>query len=116
MWYASLRKKNESWNRVGITILFGVPLVLALGFLGFFSYPYFWDYSKTKPSDNDLFGSYRVLKLRLPSKLKREANEKEAGIILNADRTATLADVPEFNGFREKLESSTVWIGNLGTR
>jgi hypothetical protein len=88
--------------RVLITILF------CFSFLGcsvaIFSYPPFWDYSKAKPKENDLVGSYRVLKLRLPSELKREAAEKEARITLNADHTAILADVPEFDGFGQKLE------------
>jgi hypothetical protein len=69
-----------------------------------FSYPPFWDYTKTKPKDIDLVGSYRVLKIRLPSELVSVVEQKESRITLNADHTAILTDVPEFDGFGKKLE------------
>ena len=92
----------EMKYRVAITLFFCVPLLGCN--VPIFSYPAFWDYSKVKPKDNDLVGSYRVLKLRLPSELKQEVKEKEPRITLNADHTVVLADVPEFDGFGQKLE------------
>ena len=69
-----------------------------------FSYPPFWDYTKTRPKDAEIVGAYRILKLRLPSELSRSVRERNARITLNADHTAVLADVPEFDGFGEKLQ------------
>jgi hypothetical protein len=88
--------------RVMITILLCLPLVGCN--VPLFSYPPFWDYSKTKPQDTDLVGSYRVLKLRLPSDLSRQVTEKDSRITLNADHTAILVDLPEFDIFGQKLE------------
>ena len=95
-------------HRVMITILLCLPLVRCN--VPLFSYPPFWDYSKTKPVDTDLVGSYRVLKLRLPSDLSRQVTEKDSRITLNADHTATLTAVPEFDGFGQKLECR--WSGS----
>ncbi len=69
-----------------------------------FSYPRLWDYTKTRPKDAELVGTYRVLKLRLTSDLSRSVRERETRITLKADHTADLADVPEFDGFGQKLE------------
>ena len=68
------------------------------------SYPRFWDYTKTRPKDAELVGTYRVLQLRLPSDLGRSVRERDTRITLKADHTADLADLPEFDGFGEKLE------------
>src|ERR1700730_6403292 len=95
-------------HRVMITILLCFPLVGCN--VPLFSYPPFWDYSKTKPEDTDLVGSYRVLKLRLPDDLSRQVTEKSSRITLNADHTATLTAVPEFDGFGQKLECR--WSGS----
>lgn len=94
-----------------------VTILLCLSLVGcnvpVFSYPPFWDYSKAKPVDTALVGTYRVLKLRLPSDLSRQVSEKDSRITLNADHTAILAGVPEFDGFGEKLEcrwsGSAIW-------
>jgi hypothetical protein len=98
-------------HRVAITLVICVPLVGCN--VPIFSYPAFWDCSKAKPKDNNLVGSYRVSKLRLPSELKQEVKEKEPRITLNADHTVVLADVPEFDGFGQKLEcrlsGSALW-------
>lgn len=67
------------------------------------SYPHFWDYTKTKPKDADLVGTYKVLKLRLPSDLGRSVREKDAVLTLKADHTAVLTDFPEFDAFGQKL-------------
>ena len=71
-----------------------------------FAYPRFWDYSKTRPKDADLVGTYRVLKLRLPSDLSRAVKERESSITLKADHTAALANVPVFDGFGDTLKCS----------
>jgi hypothetical protein len=95
-------------HRVIIAILRCFPLVGCN--VPLFSYPRFWDYSKTKPADTDLVGSYRVLKLRLPDDLSRQVAEKDSLITLNADHTATLTAVPEFDRFGQKL--ACIWSGS----
>jgi len=95
-------------HRVTITILLCLPLAGCN--VSPFSYPRFWDYGKTKPVDTDLVGSYRVLKLRLPSDLSHQVTEKDSRITLNADHTAILAAVPWSDGFGEKLECR--WSGS----
>jgi len=67
------------------------------------SYPWFWDYTRTRPKDADVVGSYKILKLRLPSNLARSVREREPMVTLKADHTAVLADVPEFDGFGDEL-------------
>jgi hypothetical protein len=67
------------------------------------SYPRFWDYTRTKPKDADLVGSYGLLKLRLPSALARSVREKEPVITLKADHTVIFTDTPEFDGFGDEL-------------
>ena len=85
-----------------------ITLLICFLFVGcnipIFSYPRFWDYTKAKPKDADLVGSYRVLKVRLSGELARMVTEKKSQITLNADHTAILTDVPEFDEFGEKLE------------
>jgi hypothetical protein len=67
------------------------------------SYPWFWDYTRTKPNDAELEGTYGVLKLRLPSALARSVREKEPVISLKADHTVVFTDVPKFDGFGDEL-------------
>jgi hypothetical protein len=67
------------------------------------SYPWFWDYTRTKPRDTDLEGTYGVLKLRLPSALAREVRGKEPIISVKADHTVVFTDVPKFDGFGDEL-------------
>lgn len=67
------------------------------------SYPYFWEYTKAKPRDEDLVGTYRLLKLRLPSDLERMVREKDPVITLRADHTVVFTEVPKFDGFGQKL-------------
>jgi hypothetical protein len=68
-----------------------------------FSYPYWWDYTKTRPDDAHIVGTYGLLKTRLPSDLERAVREKQPVIALSTDHTATLTDVPEFDPFGQKL-------------
>lgn len=67
------------------------------------SYPWFWDFTKTKPKEADIAGAYKVLKLRLPGDLERAVREKEATITLGADHTAILTNVPEFDDSGQRL-------------
>ena len=67
------------------------------------SYPWFWDYTRTKPRDADLEGTYGVLKLRLPSALAQTVRGKEPALSLKADHTAVFTDVPKFDGFGDEL-------------
>jgi hypothetical protein len=67
------------------------------------SYPWFWDFTKTKPKEADIAGTYKFLKLRLPSELERAVREEDASITLLTDHTAMLANVPEFDDFGQKL-------------
>src|SRR3989442_2907186 len=71
--------------------------------VGCLSYPRIWDYTKTKPKDSDMVGTYKVLKLRLPSDLGRSVREKDPALTLNADHSAVLTDVPVFDGFGDTL-------------
>jgi hypothetical protein len=90
-------------------MLFTSALVIAI-FFGLsgchaspLSYPYFWDYTKAKPSDADLVGTYEVLKTRLPGDLAKTVREADAVVVLKADHTAVLTNVPEFDAFGERV-------------
>jgi len=76
-------------------------------------YPRFWDYTKTRPKDADLVGTYRVLRLRLPRDLIQSVKEREPLIALKSDHTATLTDAPQFDGFGGtltcRLSGSATW-------
>lgn len=49
-------------------------------------------------------GTYRILSLRLPADLSRSVKERESFISLKEDRTVTLENLPEFDGFGDTLE------------
>jgi hypothetical protein len=68
------------------------------------SYPWFWDYTKPKPSDADVVATYKVLKLRIPDDLARSVQERSPSITLKADHTVVLSDFPQFDGFGDKVE------------
>jgi hypothetical protein len=67
------------------------------------SYPWFWDYSKTKPTDAEIVGTYTILKLRLPNELGSAMRQRNTAIKLEPDHTAVLIDFPEFDDAGEKL-------------
>jgi hypothetical protein len=67
------------------------------------SYPWFWDFTKTKPKETDLVGAYIILKLRLPSDLRFAGQVRDAAIVLKTDHTAVLTEVPEFDDSGQKL-------------
>jgi len=74
-------------------------------------YPYPWDYSKQKPKDSDMVGTYKIFKLRLP--LTATVSRKDAQIILRTDGTARLSNIPEFDLFGQRfvcnLSGSATW-------
>ena len=67
------------------------------------SYPWFWDYTKTKPADADVVGTYEVLKVRLPSTLAVSIRDKRVAIALSSDHMAEFTNFPVFDDFGEKL-------------
>jgi len=69
----------------------------------FLTYPYPWDYSKEKPKESDMVGTYKILKLRLPA--ISSGVDKDARITLKADGTAVFSSVPEFD-FGQKFVCS----------
>src|SRR5690348_1959748 len=82
-------------------------LVFAFSFLVgcrnyFLTYPYPWDYSKEKPRESDLVGSYKILKLRLSPDLSSKI-VPGAQITLNSDGTGLFTDVPGLDVSGEKL-------------
>jgi hypothetical protein len=91
-------------RKLSLSIVIAISLCsLAACNFPLFSYPYLWDYTKTKPEDAHIVGTYGLLKSRLPSDLERLVREKQPVIALNTDHTATLTDVPEFDPFGQKL-------------
>ncbi len=68
-----------------------------------FSYPRFWDFTRTKPQDSDLVGNYEILTLRLTDKQRRLVGS-DPRITLRRDHSAELIGIPEFDGFGEGLE------------
>ena len=96
--------KNHALSSV-LLVLVCFPLVDCL------SYPYPWDYSRQKPRYSDMVGTYKILKLRLPS--TATVSRKDAQIILRADGTAMLSNVPEFDDFGQRfvcnLSGSAKW-------
>jgi len=84
-------------------VIFSCSLLAGCKVPPLLSYPRFWDYTRTKPKDADFVGTYKVLKLRLPTELSLSVRERESAITLKADRTAILTDAPMFNGFGDTL-------------
>jgi hypothetical protein len=70
----------------------------------FLTYPYPWDYSKKKPKESDMVGTYKILKLRLPS--AASGVDKDARITLRSDGTAVFSSVPEFDDFGQRFVCS----------
>jgi hypothetical protein len=66
-------------------------------------YPYFWDYTTTKPNDLDMVGGYRILKIRLEGDLSNLVQEKAASINLRPDHSVVFIEVPEFDESGQKL-------------
>jgi hypothetical protein len=92
-------------KRVSSSSLLVLACFLLVGCRNYFlAYPYPWDYSKEKPKESDMVGTYKILKLRLPS--TASGFDKEARITLRADGTAVFSSVPEFDDFGQKFVCS----------
>lgn len=79
-----------------------VTCLLQVGCRNYFlSYPYPWDYSKKKPKESDMVGTYKIFKLRLLS--TTSGIDKDARIVLRGDGTAMFFSVPEFDDSGQKL-------------
>lgn len=71
----------------------------ALSGLSPFAYPRPWDYTRKKPTDSSLVGSYHLLKLsNSPDGVDPKGTFK---IVLRADKTAELENIPQLDGFGE---------------
>ena len=86
----------------------GLMVVVCLSLTGcqpppLFSYPWFWDYTKTKPMDADVLGTYEPSKVRLPGPLADSVREKQVALALLSDHTATFKNFPVFDAFGERL-------------
>jgi len=67
------------------------------------SYPWFGDYTKTKPKEADRPGKYKTLKIRLSTAVAKPLREREPSVTLNADRTALLDNFPRFKDSEAEL-------------
>jgi len=92
-----------------LIIVLSCPLVGCRSYV--FLYPYPWDYSKQKPKNSDMVGTYKILKLRLPSTVAVAASD--AQITLRPDGIAVFSKVPRFDDFGQKfvcdLSGSARW-------
>lgn len=68
------------------------------------SYPWFWDYTKVKPKESDLLGTYKILKIRLSTDLAGQIRKQQPSVVLNADHTALLTYFPRFDGFGDRVQ------------
>ena len=96
-------------------ILPSVLLIVACSILAgcrsyFLTYPYPWDYSKEKPQESSLVGTYRIIKLRLPS--TASDFDQNAQLTLRADGTAVFSGFPEFDLFGQKFVCKLSGVAN----
>ena len=101
-WYACQEMRKQTWFSLTGAIL-SCLLLAGCRPLPLLSYPWFWDYTKTKPTEGDVTGTYKIFKLRLPSELGVDVRQRNTGITLESDHTAVLSDFPEFNDAGDKL-------------
>ncbi len=77
------------------------------------SYPWFWDYTRAKPKDLDLVGTYKVLKLRLSDDLVQFVVKLPPSLRLNADHSVVFDNFPIFDGFGDgvncQLSGKATW-------
>lgn len=103
------RSERDTLGRMKKLVLSSFLLFLTCSLLVgcrnyFLTYPYPWDYSKKKPKESDMVGTYKILKLRLPS--AASGVDKDARITLRSDGTAVFSSVPEFDDFGQKFVCS----------
>jgi hypothetical protein len=81
----------------------------SLSALSPFAYPRLWDYTRTKPAELKLSGTYQILQVRTvqvddASRLIESFRiRKDISVKLKADHTAFISNLPRFDGFGEKL-------------
>jgi hypothetical protein len=103
--------------RIRTLLWFVAGILLSLFSLGcnfpLLSYPRYWDFTKTRPKDADVVGTYELANLRLSKELAQSVREKTPMITLNADHIAVLTDVPGFDVFGRgltcRLSGSASW-------
>ena len=84
-----------------VAILLMLASGCALSGISPFAYPHFWDFTGSEPKQSDLVGTYVVLKISgSPPSFHSTGNVR---VILNSDHTASLSEIPEYDGFGEKL-------------
>lgn len=77
-----------------------------------FAYPRHWDYTRKKPAEIDLSGTYQILQVRtteidgISNLIQSFRNRKDVSVKLNSDHTAILFNIPSFDVDKEKLTCS----------
>jgi hypothetical protein len=76
-----------------------------------FAYPRPWDYVRTKPAELRLLGAYRIRQVRTgggdaAGLIQSFRGRKDVTVTINRDGTATLSNIPAFDGFGEKMNCS----------
>ena len=98
-------------SRVSIVLVSCVLLTgcASLSSLSPFAFPRSWDYTRTKPSESNLSGVYRIHQVRnemngdASNLIKSFGIRKDISVKINADHTALLSNIPQFDGFGEKF-------------
>jgi hypothetical protein len=82
------------------------------------SYPWFWDYTRAKPKDLDLVGTYKALKLRVPDDLVGSVLKLPPSLRLNAEHSVVFDNFPIFDGFGDevdcRLSGKAIWSFDRG--
>ena len=87
-----------------LAILVGLCLTLVgCQPLPLFSYPHFWDFTRSKPGESDIVGTYEIIKLRVPGDLMWSVQQKPPTLTLNADHSAIFTDFAVFDAFGDTL-------------
>jgi hypothetical protein len=68
-----------------------------------FSYPHFWDFTRSKPRDSDIVGTYKIIRLRVPDDLMSSVQQERSTLTLNADHSATFFDFAVFDASGDTL-------------
>jgi hypothetical protein len=104
---------------VSLIVVATLPLSgCALSGFSPFAYPHWWDFTKQRPKNSELVGSYHAFKKSgSPSGVTSIAN---ITVQLNADGTAQIASIPIHDGFGEKklcdLSASGKWLVDGSSR
>jgi hypothetical protein len=116
-----LLPKRISQRFVLRAVVLGSALVLngctGCGALSPFAYPHAWDFTRSKPKDTELVGTYWVLKTSgSPPSFRLTSDVR---ITLNADHTAAVYGIPEYDPSGERIEcivsTSGTWEVGAGS-